>query len=167
MTLKPDEIKRRISAARILRGMEQPDLDRLGAAEGYGKLELGRVERGEIPYRPGKHLDVLCRILNVPRWWFTAETLDFGGVDAPATPDEVASLLAQQNDLLARQSDVLQSIEARLREQQTVRDEVADLIEARGREIVQGRPAAEPDPQPVPRQTSAAGTKRAAKPRSL
>jgi transcriptional regulator with XRE-family HTH domain len=100
MPLKPDEIKRRIEGARILRNISQKEFDRLGHDQGYGRGEMSRVERGDIEYRPGKHLDVLCRILRVPRWWFTADELDFGRAEDPASPDEIASLLAQQTLIL-------------------------------------------------------------------
>jgi hypothetical protein len=110
MPLKPNEIKRRIHAARLLRDISQKELNQLGQADGFGDVEMGRVERGELEFRPGKHLDPLCRYLRVPRWWFTEEELSFGPVDIPASPDEVSSLLAQQNELLATQSAILEEI---------------------------------------------------------
>jgi hypothetical protein len=157
MLLKADEIKRRIEAARLLRNISQKELDALGRADGFGAVEMGRVERGELEFRPGKHLDPLCRYLRVPRWWFTAETLDFGGLDAPAPPDEVASLLAQQNALLQRQSEILTRIERATQQAdgsaQTLDGTVktlSELVEQARRDLppvaVQGRPAAAEEP---------------------
>lgn len=128
MPLNQEDVKRRIHAARLLRDISQAQLNRLGAADGFGREEMGRVERGELEFRPGKHLDPLCRYLNVPRWWFTAETLYFGDIDSPATPDEVSSLLAQQNDLLARQSKVLDRIEKAIDRE----DDAAKTLRAEG-----------------------------------
>lgn len=59
----------------MLRGISQRDLDRLAGADGYGKTEMSRVERGELAFRPGKHIEPLSRYLQVPRWWFTATTV--------------------------------------------------------------------------------------------
>lgn len=73
--LAQEEVQQRIVAARMLRGISQRELDQLAAADGYGKTEMSRVERGELAFRPGKHIEPLCRYLDVPRWWFTAGTI--------------------------------------------------------------------------------------------
>jgi hypothetical protein len=159
MPLKRDEIKRRIEGARILRGISQAKLNELGAADGFGREEMGRVERGELDFRPGKHLDPLCRYLMVPRWWFTADELNFGSVDAPPSPDEVSSLLAQQTVLL---SDIRTAVV----EERQIRDEIADLIDRRAREIVEASPEDAPDPPPDPPPAVAAEKKPAAKRRT-
>lgn len=79
----------------------------------------------------------------------------------------VERLLKQQNDLLDRQSQILDRIERRLGADEAVRDELADLIQLRGREIVEGRPPASvPDPTPEPPRSPAAAKKRATKPRT-
>lgn len=153
MPLKPDEIKRRIQGARILRDMDQKELDRLGVEEGYGKGEMSRVERGEIEYRAGKHLDVLCRILRVPRWWFTVDELDFGGVDAPVPVDEVAGLIAHQNGLLQRQSEILERIEGAIDtfDEAAKRDEDAQnrLALAAAHRAIEEAKAAEASEEPL------------------
>jgi hypothetical protein len=117
---------------------------------------MGRVERGELEFRPGKHLDPLCRYLRVPRWWFTADELDFGGVEAPASPDEVASLLAQHNALLAEQSAVLHDIRDAVAEQRAIKDELA-YFRRLNEEIVHGRPEEAPASPLAPQRPSAAG----------
>lgn len=70
-----EEAQRRITAARILRGLEQRDLDRLGHEYGLGKQELGRTERGTLPITRVRR-EVLARILGVPERWFTEDDVD-------------------------------------------------------------------------------------------
>lgn len=68
--LSDEERKRRIEAARVLRGISQKKLNELVAGDGLDKLAAGRAERGEIPLSRALR-DSLCRHLRVPSWWFT------------------------------------------------------------------------------------------------
>jgi transcriptional regulator with XRE-family HTH domain len=113
MTLSATELQQRMVAARVLRGVSQRRLDELAAADGYGKTELSRVERGELEFRPGKHIDPLCRYLDMPRWWFTVER-----VELPAEPIDnqrsVEEMLRTQTDLLNQIKQLLDGTEGRL-----------------------------------------------------
>lgn len=87
------------------------------------------------------------------------------GLDVESAAEPLAETLAQllaavtkQNELLERQSEVLERIEARLGEDRGVRDEIAELISRRGQELVRGLTEDEPDPPPNPRQPVAAAT---------
>lgn len=71
----PGEVKRRIEAARVLRSMTQVEMDRRGAELGLDKQELGRTERGDLPWTTARAM-VLARVLRVPPRWFEAEDLD-------------------------------------------------------------------------------------------
>ena len=75
MALPPDELKRRIHAARILRRVTQDELEKQLAEDGLDKREAGRVERGELPFRR-IHRILFAEALRVPERWFTAETVD-------------------------------------------------------------------------------------------
>lgn len=68
--LTSEELKRRIDAARTLRGLTQEALSELVAADGLGKTTVGRVERGEMDLRKAVR-NSLCEHLDVPAWWFT------------------------------------------------------------------------------------------------
>jgi transcriptional regulator with XRE-family HTH domain len=98
--LSEDEAKRRIAAARILRGLTQEELDVLGAADGLGRQELSRTERGELPVTRVRR-EALARLLNLPVEWFLQDSID-DLVRWPAeglAPDQVkraAELLAPQ-----------------------------------------------------------------------
>lgn len=81
MNLPPDELGRRIKAARELRGLDQADLVPLFVGDGLDKTLPGAIERGEV--RNGKPvvmrraaLDAFCRHLQMPEWWFTDATID-------------------------------------------------------------------------------------------
>lgn len=73
--LSDDEAKRRIEAARILRGLTQDELDKLGAADGLGKQELSRTERGELDLTRVRK-EVFARLLKLPVEWFEDESID-------------------------------------------------------------------------------------------
>lgn len=73
--MTPAERKRRIEAARILRGISQQELNRLVAADGLDKLAAGRVERGEIPLTPALRHSI-CRHLRVPEAWLREADVD-------------------------------------------------------------------------------------------
>jgi transcriptional regulator with XRE-family HTH domain len=70
--------------------------------------------------------------------------------------------------LLEQQSAILERIEAAVTADTAIRDEISDLIQRRGQEIVEPAPHAvdEPDPKPVPAPPAAASKSPAAKPRS-
>lgn len=76
MAVDKDVLKQRIDAARTLRGITQVELNKLFDADGLGKHDVGRLERGELPLRR-IHLDALVRHLRVPEWWFTADEIEF------------------------------------------------------------------------------------------
>lgn len=97
-----EEMRRRIVAARVLRGLDQRELQRRLADAGLGRQELGRLERGEFTMTRVRRL-ALCDVLNVPEEWFTAETVDelFGLVkrsDA-SPPDATRGLPAPGGEL--------------------------------------------------------------------
>lgn len=71
-----EELGRRIRAARILRNLEQRDLDDLFEQDGVGR-SAGFLERG-APRAPltRARLDSLVRHLHVPEAWFAVEDID-------------------------------------------------------------------------------------------
>jgi transcriptional regulator with XRE-family HTH domain len=73
--MNPDEIGRRIAAARLLRNVSQKEMDELGAADGLGRQELSRVERGTLPLTRVR-IDTLVRNLGVPERWFIEDDTD-------------------------------------------------------------------------------------------
>jgi transcriptional regulator with XRE-family HTH domain len=75
VVLPQEELKRRIAALRKLRGMSQVELGALVEEEGWGKLDVGRIERGDVPMTPGR-LDAIARHLGVAREWLTEPDLD-------------------------------------------------------------------------------------------
>lgn len=68
-------VTQRIRAARTLRGLEQAGLDALFAADGLGKQEASRLERGELPLTAARR-HALVRHLRVPEEWFTEDDVD-------------------------------------------------------------------------------------------
>jgi transcriptional regulator with XRE-family HTH domain len=121
--LSEDEAKRRIAAARILRGFTQEELDAMGAADGLGRQELSRTERGELPVTRVRR-EVFARLLNLPVEWFLQDTID-DLIRWPAEglpPDQVrraAELLAPQ---LLEAARALQQASARERSTPDERD---------------------------------------------
>lgn len=108
-----DEVKRRIEAARILRGISQLELARMFEEDGLGKTEAGRLERGDLPLTRVRR-DALCRNLGVPERWFTADSVDeIVGLGGESAGDltRAAALLAPQ--LLAA-AEALEQERARL-----------------------------------------------------
>lgn len=94
--LGKDVLKRRVEAARILRGLSQPDLDKRFAKDGLGKTAAGRVERGELDMQRA-HRDAFCRHLGVPERWFSEPDVDVvvGLRPAELSVDEVRATLEQ------------------------------------------------------------------------
>lgn len=122
--LPPEELRRRIDAARTLKGLRQSDLAQLLVEDGHGKHDVGRLERGDIPLsRALKHS--LAEHLGVPEEWFTADSIDPGqthGVDIAARLDALeAKLTARTNhdqviaEMLEQQTAILQQIEIALK----------------------------------------------------
>lgn len=75
--LDNEERRRRIVAARTLRGVSQDDMDRLGHDEGLAKQELSRLERGEFGEKfSAVQRRTLSRVLRVPENWFTEPDAD-------------------------------------------------------------------------------------------
>lgn len=73
--LSETELKRRISAARALRGMTQAEMDALGAEDGLDRQELSRTERGELSLTRVRGA-VLSRVLALPVEWFSWPCID-------------------------------------------------------------------------------------------
>lgn len=73
--LEPDELKRRIEAARVLRGLTQAQLAELLVQDGLGKHDLGRIERGSMAMQR-IHRDAIARHLRVPERWLTEPEVD-------------------------------------------------------------------------------------------
>lgn len=55
--------------------MSQVELGALVEEEGWGKHDVGRIERGDVPMTPGR-LDAIARHLGVAREWLTEPDLD-------------------------------------------------------------------------------------------
>src|SRR5881628_2075201 len=85
-SMPPQERQRRIVAARLLRGIDQAELARLGHEEGLDKQELARLERGEFGDRFSTvQCKALARILRVPESWFHEDDVDvIVGYERPA-----------------------------------------------------------------------------------
>lgn len=169
MALPQDEIKRRIHAARTIRGISQASFDALGAKDGFGKGEMSRVERGELQFREGKHLAAICRYLDVPEWWLTAEHIDLAREasqldrieqrlsEATAERDQMRGLIDTQSAALREQARVLgelgDAVEA-LRATIAMQQETARHLERMTVEAVQAMPGPARAPQQAPIETS-------------
>jgi hypothetical protein len=117
--LGADELKRRIEAARILRGLEQTELDGLFDADGLGK-SASRMERGKLPLTRAR-LDGLIRHLRVPEGWFTEPDVDrlvYPEAGASPLPDRLSAiedqLRAAQLETEARAMAILRLLDERL-----------------------------------------------------
>jgi transcriptional regulator with XRE-family HTH domain len=73
--MNADQVEQRIKAGRLLRGMDQQTMDRLGAEHGLGRQELSRVERGALPLTAVRRY-ALRSILRLPDRWFVDEDTD-------------------------------------------------------------------------------------------
>lgn len=104
--LAPDELRRRIDAARTLRGMKQTDLAEKMAQDGLGKYDLGRIERGDerLPFS-ASHRRSLAHHLRVPEAWFTEP-------DADTLIHEPAPELEERIDELTREVRALSASRA-------------------------------------------------------
>lgn len=119
-SLSRAELKRRIEAARILRGISQEELDRRFAEDGLGK-SAGRLERGDKRLTLNRALlDGFIRHLRVPESWFTAEDVDelvypSGAPDLDGLLSRIeASLHQARVEANARGMEVRQLLDERL-----------------------------------------------------
>ena len=105
--LPAEEIKRRVEAARILRGLSQKQLAELVHADGLGKHDVGRLERGDLPLTRALR-DALIRHLRVPDRWFSDPDVDvIVGIAEPTEQDlSPASLRDLLEQALARVDQV-------------------------------------------------------------
>ena len=116
-----DELKRRIEAARILRGISQERLDALFHADGLGK-SAGRLERGDKRLTLNRALlDGLVRHLRVPEAWFTSEDVDalvYRDGSPDTVPDRLSAIEEQlrlaRAETATRAAEVLRRIDDRL-----------------------------------------------------
>lgn len=69
-SLAPEEVARRIKAARLLHDISQRELAERIAADGLAWRLVGALERGEVELR-SVHRRALCEALHVPERWFT------------------------------------------------------------------------------------------------
>lgn len=102
MALAPEELERRIKAARELRGLDQDDLGRLFKADGLGLHDPGRIERANGKDRLDMqrvHLQAFMRHLRMPEWWFTASEIRL--------TEEPPADLSQRLDEIGEQIDVI------------------------------------------------------------
>lgn len=91
--LSGEPLRRRIVAARTLRGIDQEELGRLFEADGLGKLDPGRIERGTLTMQR-VHLDAFVRHLGVPETWFVEMSTDLiVGLDLD--PESIRDVLDQ------------------------------------------------------------------------
>ena len=75
VNLNQDEITRRLRAARFLRDLSQEDLGDAMKALGAGKMDAGRIERGQMELTPARQW-ALCQALHVPEYWWTTPNVD-------------------------------------------------------------------------------------------
>lgn len=97
MPLTDEELKRRVVAARVLRGLTQTELGELFEADGLGLHDPGRIERGNMTMQRA-HREAFIRLLRVPAAWFIEEDVDVivGLKPArPLTPEASRDLLQQ------------------------------------------------------------------------
>lgn len=70
-----EELGRRLKALRELRGISQVEFGELLAAEGFGKHDIGRVERGGMSMQGALRREA-ARLLRVPEDVFLADDVD-------------------------------------------------------------------------------------------
>lgn len=78
--LDPDELKNRIDGFRTLRGLTQNELAALVAADGFGKHDVGRIERGDLTLTKALRRSI-AEHLAVPEQWLVADPLDLAGTE--------------------------------------------------------------------------------------
>jgi hypothetical protein len=85
---------RRIEAARVLRGLSRNDLSEMFVEEGFGKIDIARLERADPDLRLTRpRWETLARLLDVPEHWFTADDAEL--FDRPSSQmDRIEARLA-------------------------------------------------------------------------
>lgn len=97
--LDQETLKRRIHAARLLRGLDQEQLNALFEADGLGKTDAGRIERGTLTMQRA-HREAFVRNLQVPEDWFLSENVDelVGWVPLPRALEHSSMVIDETND---------------------------------------------------------------------
>jgi transcriptional regulator with XRE-family HTH domain len=89
-----------MDAARTLRGLTQAQLSKLFVAEGFGRYDIGRIERGVLALTRARRR-ALVDLLRVPDSWFTDEDLDLSDRDGDGEATrEVLETLHNNESLL-------------------------------------------------------------------
>lgn len=106
--LDKTELKRRLEAARTLRGLRQVDLAEMLIRDGFGKHDVGRLERGQLDLQR-KWIDALCRHLRVPERWLTDPDLDavLGYTEEEEPSDSEGAAAGVTDDQLRRAAELL------------------------------------------------------------
>ena len=96
----PQEVARRLRAARELAGLSQTELGERLTDYGLGKHDAGRLERGDLTLQK-KHRDGLAEALGVPGAWFTVsrDRLFQGIGDALASDDYRSRLTVLEEEV--------------------------------------------------------------------
>lgn len=144
--LPTDELKRRVEAARILRGLTQNQLADLVHADGLGRHDVGRLERGDIPLTRVLR-DALCRHLGVTEEWFTEPDVDvllrgIGEDDVNERLDRIERAVTENRGSLL---DLI--VQGSRSENQVLKDALDQAADAQGSEAGSGtRGAADASP---------------------
>lgn len=101
--LDTDELRRRIVAARALRGVDQTALNGLFVADGLDKHEAARLERGELPWTRVR-ARALAYALRMPERWFTEPNIDvlLSEIASAQPPDAAPPRLPQPGGALGQ-----------------------------------------------------------------
>lgn len=104
MALSKDEIRRRIVAARTLRGMEQTELASLMADDGLGKHDLGKIERGGMTMQ-ATHRRSIAHHLRMSERWFMEDNID-GLLSDPGDDPDLSDLvdILRDHDAFSREA---------------------------------------------------------------
>lgn len=90
--------------------MTQKQLGALLEADGLGKHDLGRIERGDLTMQK-VHREALVRHLGVPERWLLNENVDeIVGLTAPAVPALSPERLEQLDGLLPQLAEDVQAL---------------------------------------------------------
>lgn len=122
-----DTLRRRLTSARELRGLDQRELGDLFEQDGLGKHDPARIERGDLEMQR-VHKDAFCRHLEMPEWWFTVDevVLEEQPVTSEALADIVAGLDAIATALLSSRDADRDGTLARWQEHMRRRSEGTD-----------------------------------------
>lgn len=128
--LAPDELKRRIDAARTLRGLRQVDIAALVESDGHGKHDVGRLERGDVHLTPSLRRS-LAHHLGVPETWFTEPDMDQVLI-APDAETQLDRLEETLSDMRAERERVATEIRGLLDQQTDLLNTIRTLVERLG-----------------------------------